>query len=56
MLKILFLKLGLNSPLYGRNINAQNYTEVSHTWKNINFTVNFWINHGCKPNKINLGN
>jgi GH18 family chitinase len=51
----MYLKLGLNSPLYGRNINGQNNTETEHNWKNINFTVNFWINRGCKPNKINLG-
>jgi hypothetical protein len=45
---------GLNSPLYGRD--GKNYTEASvHTWKNINFTVNYWINNGCHPSKINLG-
>ena len=44
---------GLNSPLYGRNINTNE--TVADTWKNINFTVNYWIKNGCDPQKINLG-
>lgn len=47
--------IGHNSPLYGRDGMNYNGSEAAQNWKNINFTINFWINNGCKHNKINLG-
>lgn len=45
---------GLNSPLYARDSEPFNETKSSD-WKNANFSINYWIQNGCPPEKINFG-
>lgn len=45
---------GLNSPLYARDSEPFNETK-STDWKNANFSINYWIQNGCAPEKINFG-
>lgn len=48
---------GLNSPLYARDSEPFNETHKStqKDWKNANYSINYWINNGCPPEKLNFG-
>lgn len=46
---------GLNSPLYSRRIDAYDKGPAIAEWKNVNYSINYWVSHGCPPQKINLG-
>ena len=47
---------GLNSPLYSRDgdPNSKEGGKID-SWKNANFSMNYWISNGCAPEKLNLG-
>ncbi len=50
---------GLNSPLYGRRAEAYvrggRRAPAIAAWKNVNYSVNYWVANGCPHHKINLG-